>query len=174
MTAKELLGQSVLSCKDLLGRFLTGFDDDNRTYQAPHLPNHVIWCLGHCALMMNRAAERIDGQPLPETDFAAGMPPSGTPNAFNLESVNFGSKPSGDTGRYPTLARGRQIYAAACDRLAQAVRAADETALDQTASWGGSQITLWLLVARLVFHNGAHTGQILDMRRALNLGSVLQ
>jgi hypothetical protein len=173
MTARELLAQSVVASKELLARFLAGFNDGNRASQAPHLPNHVIWCLGHCALTMYRVAERIDGRSLPETDFVTGDGGAGTPSVYDTESVSFNSRPIDEASRYPTLARGIEVYEAACDRLAEAARVADEATLDQSVPWGKSEITLWMLVARLVFHNGTHTGQIIDLRRALGLGQVL-
>src|SRR5256885_8582910 len=44
----------------------------NHTAQPPGLPNHLAWSLGHLALAMHRAAERIDGAPVPGGDFAPG------------------------------------------------------------------------------------------------------
>lgn len=173
MTAKELLADSILACKGLMARFLTGFDDHNHTSQPPMMPNHIIWCLGHCALTMHRVAERLDAKPLPASDFVAAKPGGGTPRAYDTESVGFGSNPVDDAARYPTLTRGIAIYEAACERLSNSVRSANERTLNQKIPWGDTEISLWLLVARLVFHNGAHTGQIVDIRRALGLGGVL-
>jgi len=169
MTANEMLAQAVLSSKELLTRYLAGFMDENRTKQVPGLPNHAVWSLGHCALTMHRAAERIDGSPPPSSDFTTGD----APDAFNPESVAFNSTPVDDPSRYPMLARGRAIYEAACDRLAQTVRDADDATLDRMTPWGASEISLRLLVARVVFHNGTHAGQITDLRRAIGMDRIL-
>ena len=168
MTANDLLAEAVLSTKHLLGRYLAGFDDQSRTAQAPGLPNHVAWNLGHLALTMHRVAERLDGQPVPESDIS----PRPGAAAFFSESVAFGSSPSGAAGEYPSLARSVEIYNAACDRLAAAVRAAPESRLNEVVPWGQGQSPLWSLVIRMVFHNGFHTGQIADLRRAMGFKSI--
>ena len=53
------IADAIGSTSVLLDRYLNGFDDTNHTRQAPNLPNHVAWVLGHLALTMHRAAERI-------------------------------------------------------------------------------------------------------------------
>lgn len=174
MTTQEVLAQSIVACKELTARFLPGFTDENRTRQAPGLPNHVTWCLGHCSLMMHRLAERIDGKRAPEAEFVGGDEARRPANAFFVGSVDFASTPVDDTERYPPLARAFEIYGAACDRLAAAVRDAADGTLEREIAWHTSKITLRLLAMRLVFHNGTHTGQILDLRRALGLERVLQ
>ncbi|GAF96907.1 unnamed protein product, partial [marine sediment metagenome] len=93
---------------------------------------------------------------------------------FDTESICFGSQPVSDGSRYPTLARGIEVYEAACDRLADAVRAAEPAALDQVIPWHGGEITLRALVSRVVFHNGVHAGQITDLRRPLGLERVIR
>jgi hypothetical protein len=174
MNAHDMLAEVVLASKGLVARFLSGFGDGNRTRQAANLPNHVIWTLGHLALTLHRVAERIDGGALPENDFLTGDGSNGTSTRFDTESVGFGSQPVDDGSRYPTLARGVEIYEAACDHLADAVRAAEAGRLDQTIPWHGGEITLRALVTRVTFHNGVHTGQITDLRRALGLERVIQ
>ncbi len=174
MTAQDVLANGVVASKDLLTRFLAGFNEENRTRQEANLPNHVVWTLGHLALTLNRVAERIDGGALPESDFLTGDGASGTASRYDTESVCFGSQPVGDGARYPTLARGVEIYQAACDRLADAVRSAETATLDREIPWHGGEITLWSLVHRVTFHNGAHAGQITDLRRALELERVMQ
>ena len=83
-----------------------------------------------------------------------------------------GSAPTADAGAYPTLARSIEIYNAGCDRLASAVRGASDAKLSELTPWGNTQITLGLLAARMIFHNGMHTGQIADLRRAMGFKSV--
>ncbi len=166
MDAREVLADSIASTKGLMERYLAGFTDETRIAVAPRLPNHAAWNLGHCALTMHRLAERVDGLPLPAADFGEG------PARFAPEAVAFGSAPTPDSGAFPSLARGVEIYRAACDRLAAAVRAGSDDQLRQLVKWGGVDQPWWLLVARLIFHNGFHTGQIADLRRALEFKSV--
>ncbi len=171
MDRGELLARAVVESRGLFARYVNGFTDADHTRQAPGLPNHVAWCLGHCALTMHRAAEKLDGRPLPETQFIpkAGR---GDANRFGTESIAFGSQPKDEPRAWPSLARCVAIFDAACDRLAQAARQAPESRLDERVKWGASETTLESLVLRMVFHNGTHCGQITDLRRALGLGSI--
>lgn len=175
-TRGEMLATIVESNKELVTRFLPGFDDASAVRQAPTLPNHVVWCLGHLALTMHRIAERLDARPLPAADFTTGNGTSGSRERgiFDTESVSIGSTPRADAAIYPSLDRATQILKSACDRLAAACRAASDQALDAPQQWGAASLPLWLLVARAVFHNGIHTGQITDLRRALGMDAIIK
>jgi hypothetical protein len=170
---RDVIAEGVLACKSLVGRYLAGFDDSNRTRQAPGLPNHVAWSLGHCALTMHRAAEKIDAAPPPASDFLIGEP-RGDATRFGTESVCFGSTPTDDAGAYPTTARCIIIFGGACDRLAAAVRDMTAAQLDETIRWGAGETTLRTLALRMIFHNGTHAGQIADLRRALGFTSIFR
>ena len=174
MTRQQMLSEYVLSTKPFFVRFLDGFDDSTRIFQAENLPNHVAWTLGHCALTMNRTAERFDDKPLPETDFIMGDGTNGDPSCFDTESVCFDSTPSPDPSNYPTLQRATQIYEAACDRVAEAVRNTNDAKLDEMMSFHGSEIPLYTLIMRVCFHNGSHAGQIMDLRRSLSMQRVIK
>ena len=174
MTRQEMLSEFILSTKPFFVRFLDGFDDSTRTVQAENLPNHVAWSLGHCALTMNRAAERFDDKPLPESDFIMGDGTNGDSSRFDTESVCFDSTPTPDPSNYPTLQRATEIYEAACDRFAQAVRNTTDAKLDEMIPFYGSELPLYTLIMRLCFHNGSHAGQIIDLRRALSMQRVFK
>jgi len=169
MTPRDVLAESVTTCKALVARYLAGFDDSTRTGQAANLPNHLAWSLGHCALTMHRVAERVDAKPPLAAHFAG---PGGPPSAFNAEAVAFGSRPASDPAAYPTLPRCVEIFNAACDRLAATVRSASDAQLNQVIKWGPIEAPWWSLVLRMTFHNGFHTGQIADLRRALGFRSI--
>jgi hypothetical protein len=175
---QALLADAVESCIFLAGRYLAGFDDSTHTRQAPGLPNHVAWSLGHLALTMHRTAARLTNpdataltSALHDTEFIAGAS-AGDARRYGTESISFGSTPVDDPARYPSLARCTEIFNAACIRLATAVREAPDSALDAPTKWGGGEIPVHALVGRMVFHNGAHTGQIADLRRALGFKSI--
>jgi hypothetical protein len=170
MRIQEMLAESVLSSKALVGRYLAGFDDASHTRQAPMLPNHVAWNLGHLALTMHRVAGMIDGGSIPAADFAPAGEARG--DRFVTESVAFGSKPGDDRAGYPALARCVQVFESACERLATAARNASDVKLQEQVPWGQGQTPLWLLVVRMCFHNGMHTGQIADLRRAFGFRSI--
>ncbi|MDP1661177.1 MAG: DinB family protein [Phycisphaerales bacterium] len=175
-TRGELLADITLLNKQLLGRYLVGFNDVTGVRQTPDLPNHVGWCLGHLALTMHRVAASIEGTdtPLPAKDFVNGGGFAGSKDkgVIDADAVAFGSKPEDRHDRYPTLARSTEIYNNACDRLASAVRACDDARLEQTVAFGALQLPIWALVARMTFHSGFHTGQIADLRRALGFKSI--
>ncbi|MDY7109881.1 MAG: DinB family protein [Planctomycetota bacterium] len=174
MTSQDLLADSILSSRELLERFLDGFDDGNRTKQAENLPGHVAWILGHCALTMHRVAEDCDGRPLPENDFVTGDGRAGGADRYDTESICFDSSPVGDPARYPSMARCRAIFEAACERLASTVRSASDEALEKMVPWVAGEIPFAKLVLRIAFHNGVHAGQIIDLRRGLGLDRVIK
>ncbi len=174
MNRQDTLAETILTSGELLVRFLPGFDDNNRTTAAPGLPNHAAWCLGHCALTMHRVAERLDKLPLPEADFINGDGTRGDAERFDTESVAFNSTAVDQPDHYPLLERARQTFESACDRLATAARNASDSELEVMVPWFPAEIPLWKMLIRLSFHNGAHTGQIIDLRRALGLGPVIR
>jgi hypothetical protein len=174
MRAQDLLADTVLALKPFVGRFLDGFNDENRTKQAAHLPNHVIWALGHVSVFMHHVAGLIDGRPTPEADFVEGDGRAGNAARYDLKTIGYGSQPVGDPSLYPTFARGRAIFEATVDRLAAAVRGAEDAALERQVDWGGTKIGVGLFVSRLVFHCGFHAGEIADLRRALGFEGVIK
>jgi hypothetical protein len=174
MKAQDVLADTVLASRDLLSRFLDGFTDENRTRQAPHLPNHVGWTLGHLAFTLNRAAAHIDGNPLPASDFTEEDGQTGGRERYTAAEIRIGSEPVDDPGRYPSLARGRAIFEAGCVRLASAVRQANARTLNRQVDWGTQKLSLWALVNRVIFHNGMHAGQVVDLRRALGMERIIK
>lgn len=174
MKAQDILADAISSSKELFERFLPGFTEENRTRGSELLPNHVIWTLGHISLFMNHLAGMIDGRPLPESDFVQGDGTAGGAERYDTEAIGFGSQPMDDGARYPTLARGRAIHAAAIERLAAAVRGAHARTLSKRIDWAGTKIPLWNLVGRLMFHSGFHAGELADLRRALGFERVIQ
>jgi hypothetical protein len=173
-----LLAQQVLECKTLLGRYLAGFSQVTVVRQTPDLPNHLAWCLGHLALTMHRLAEKVDGQAPPATDFVQVEGSDGTRGSrekgcFDAAGVAFGSRPIERHDYFPDLERSTAIYNAACDRLSALLASLDDAALDRPVAWGQAQYPLWAVATRMIFHNGFHTGQIADLRRALGFRSIM-
>lgn len=166
------LAESLELSGQLLGRYLSGFSDANHTAQAPGLPNHVAWSLGHLAMTMHRVAERLDSRPMPESDFVAGA--ASDMKRFATEAVAFGSQPAADPSRYPPYARCLEIFNTALARLSAAARASDSATLASPTPWSNGTTTLGALVGRMTFHNGMHCGQIADLRRVLGLGSIFK
>jgi len=180
MDRRETLARAVLATRPLMTRYLAGFDDHNRAAQAPSLPNHPAWILGHCALTMHRLGEHLDRKPLPESDFFTSEAPSSsnqasddTPTRYDTEMICFDSEPAPDATPYPPLARGVEIFSHACERLADAIRSVPDERMDEEMVWGGTPFPISALVVRVCFHNGTHAGQLTDLRRALRFDRVI-
>jgi len=172
MTRQETLAESVLQSRGLLMRYLAGFDDSNHTRSAPGLPNHVAWILGHCALTMHRAAEKLEDGAQIDDAFIRGSD-TGDDRRFGTESVSTGSNPNAGGARFPGLARCIEIFSASADRLAGTLRGIPDAKLDEAVPFfGGALMPRWSVAPRIVFHNGTHCGQIADLRRVLGLKPI--
>jgi hypothetical protein len=185
---RDTVAEAITASRVLLSRYLAGFDDTNHTRQAPSLPNHCAWVLGHCALTLRRAQERITHEPPPDSDFVTpdpDLPALGVlgairepglvlppPSRFDTETVAFGSTPVPTAWVYPRFRRCVEIFDAACDDLAATLRDLPEERLDEPLPWGDAHIPVWAVALRLAFHNGTHCGQLADLRRALGFRSV--
>jgi len=169
----EALASGMRATGPFVTRFLAGFDDTNHTKQMPMLPNHVAWCMGHLALTMNRFAERFDGKGLPESDFIKGDGRAGDAERFDTESVCVGSRPTDEPALYPSMARSRQVFENAIERISSAIEAMSQAQLDELQPWGKGEFRVAELVARIMFHNGMHAGQLADLRRAMGLPGVI-
>jgi hypothetical protein len=166
-----VLADGIEASRMAIELFFTGFDDSKRTSQAPGLPNHFAWTIGHLAFVMHRAAERFDGAPLPESDFVPAT--RGDASRFGIEGVAKDSVPIADPSAYPSDARCREIFSNAATRLISAVRAVSDEKLATTTKWGPREMTLSALASRMIFHNGFHAGQLASLRKALGMQGVL-
>lgn len=178
MQHAETLAQTVEYSRPILTRYLAGFTEETRAAQAPGLPNHVIWTLGHLSLYMHRAANRMagcDDKPVPDTDFFTGDGTGGEHTRFDTESICFGSQPTSNKTVYPTLERGHQVFEAGIAHLAQTIREVDDAGMCTPTAWGRGRKPMLVadLVRHMVFHNATHTGQIVDLRRALGLAPII-
>lgn len=171
------LARAVRASEPLMTRYLEGFDAETWCVQSRTLVNHAAWIVGHCALTLHRAADRVEGfdaaQKLPASDWVHGDGTAGDPSRYDTESVSFGSEPVSDRSKYPRPDRARQIFAGAIDRLATTLSSANPEALARETPWGAAKLEVGDLVSRMIFHNGTHTGQLIDLRRALGMGKVV-
>lgn len=172
-----VLANALETTLPLFTRFLAGFNDTNHTHQAPGMPNHAAWTLGHLALYHHRATDRLlgldDPQPLPESDFIAGDGRSGTIDKIDTQSVCYGSKPEDNPALYPCFDRLLDIHERAWNRLIDSTRNADTAMLDRKVPWGNAPFPADALVVRMMMHMGTHAGQITDLRRGLGMPSVI-
>jgi hypothetical protein len=173
MRAQDALAEIVEASVPLFLRFTVGFDDKSATARTDHTPNHLIWTLGHLALTMYRGAERLGPPVLPSDRFVTADGRGGDRGRFDTESVCFGSVPVDDRVIYPTLARGVETLEHAATTLADAIRSLSDEQLGMTIEWGRATSNLTAFIARLVSHNGTHTGQIIELRRGLGMPGVI-
>lgn len=177
MSDPATLAAAIRATAPLIEVFLDGFDDDSRVTQTAGMPNHVAWTLGHLALTMHRASDFVAGfnepQKLPTSDWIHGDGTAGDPSRYDTESVAFGSTPIADPAKYPRMMRAEEIFRASVDRFADETAAASPKALEREIKWGSATLTIDALVYRILFHNGTHAGQLIDLRRALKMPSVI-
>jgi hypothetical protein len=160
MSTANDLADAIRSTDDVLSRFLEGFDETNAAAQTESLPNHALWTMGHLALTMHRAAERIA-----DTSFTL---------AWDPEPFALGSTPSGHRDDYPPFSEMIERYRRALALLCEAVAGVGDEGLARPVTWGQSATTARDLAVRMVFHNGLHCGQLVDLRRALGLEPVIR
>lgn len=172
MRAQDYLADTILGSRDNFFRYMVGFEEADRVRTAPGLPNHAAWCMGHCALVMHRIAEKLGAGGPPDSDFVVGAD-RGDSTRYGTEAVAFGSLPSSETGAFPTLVRCREIFSGAAEHLAGAIRTLSEEQLNETVQFFPKYAApAWQIVARMAFHNGFHAGQVADLRRAMGMKSI--
>jgi len=172
MRAQDYLAETVLGSRDNFFRYMVGFEEADRIRTAPGLPNHAAWCMGHCALVMHRIAEKLGAGGLPDADFIVGAG-RGDAQKYGTESVAFGSDPAVESDAFPTLVRCREIFSSAAEHLAAAIRSLSDVQLNETVQFFPKYAApASHIVARMAFHNGFHAGQVADLRRALGMKSI--
>ena len=147
------LAAALESTVPLLMRYVDDITEDERATQVAGIKNHPAWILGHLTLTLHLAMERLTGH---ETE------PPVDPGAFG-----YGSKPVAEKGGYPAIEDLRDRFARTMTALAGTLRSGGEALLERSVNWGGDTITGRDLVARMIFHNGTHTGQLIQWRHAL-------
>ena len=65
------------------------------------------------------------------------------------------------------------IFEASLKRFCHVLRHASDAELDAPRDWGANKTTAHDLASRMVFHVGTHTGQLIDLRRALKMSKVV-
>ncbi len=173
MKEQETIALGVENSRELLGRYLVGFTDENKTKSAPGLPNHAAWTLGHLSYVLHRVAIRLDGGTLPGEAFIEGSA-RGDTSRFGVEGVAVGSTPVHDGTAYPAWARCVAIFDGACARVSGAFRELPAERLEDRIPWGKNDMSLRELGLRMIFHNGTHCGEIVDLRRALGFERVIK
>jgi len=171
------LARGVRSTEVLMLRFCEGFGETTKCRQTPGLSNHAAWILGHCSMTMHHAADRVLGyeedQPLPTRDFVSADGTAGDPSRYDTATICFGSTPTGEASRFPRWARCVEVYRTGSERLAASLEETAPGRIGRSVRWGPIYLPVGDLVWRVVFHNGTHAGQLVDLRRALGFERVV-
>ncbi len=173
MRQQDILAEMVQSCYNSFERFLEGFDEGNRTAQAPDLPNHAAWILGHVSLVVEQVACTLDGGEMNASHFIVGPDSGDPPERYDTESVSFGSQPVDDPSAYPALSQGKLTFETAMKRLERAIAELDDSRLGESYTLGPWDLTINQLIARVTCHNMIHAGQLTDLRRAMGFDLLL-
>ena len=170
-TEAHILAASIESTEPLLLRYAEGFDDVTAIRQLIGLPNHLLWILGHCGYTMQRVGAFLDGGEVSNADYRYQQ--GGGANYFAIDAICRDSVPKECAEKYPSLARGREIFSSAISRLANAVRNTSPEQFASPVEWHEGPLELSQLIHRVCFHNACHAGQIVDLRRGFGLPRII-
>lgn len=141
---------------------LEGLPDEHALAQLPGADNHKAWTLGHQAISRAWFASSIGGE---------------MPKMPDTYTALFGtaSKPTSDPGLYPPLDELRANYRVAFDAVVRAIESLTDADLHKPAHGdSGGFITSRLdAIAKAVWHEGWHGGQVATLRRGLGLPPMM-
>ncbi len=145
-----------------LEKFSKGFADNQVTAQAPGIPNHLLWTLGHLAATSSWIKTLIDGR--------SHIAPANYETLFGM-----GSKPVDDPSAYPAFADVRKVFDEAHNAIVAVASSMtdEELSTPPTADSGNFVTDKMDALFKCAWHEGWHLGQLADLRRALGLPSAL-
>lgn len=132
--------------------------EEEMVEQAPGMPNHATWTLGHIIHACHAMAAELGADPwLPE----------------DWESVfGYGSIPLPEVKEYPGKAEMQSLLADASTRLCDALRSAGASALGRRLEDEDFPTMGHILLQVIVAHTAYHAGQLSVWRRAMGKESV--
>lgn len=147
--------------RGVTNKLAAGFSDAQSLEQPANCPNTLLWTFGHLACTASWLASLVDGKP------------QSVPGEWD-KLFGMGSKPSGDKSGYPALAEVRKAFEDTYTRLVNALSAkTDAELLTPVAGEPSSFVKDKLDAAfKCAWHEGWHTGQLADLRRACGLPSA--
>ena len=161
MTRTDAIVQVLTSNKALANRYLADLKPGDYHHQPLPGVNSAAWILGHLVLTERRVTGMLGGD----------LPP--LPAGFD-EAFAVTGKPAGDQHELPDGGGLREQFYDTRDRLISAVRAADESKLDEpTPKPSPVYTTVGELAAFMAQHTAMHLGQATIIRRSLGYPPVL-
>jgi len=136
--------------------------DEEILVQAPGVPNHAAWTLGHVIHSCEAMAGELGVEPWLPRDWESRF--------------GYGTSPAAVVAQHPTKAALLAALAEASQRLCAALRAVDEAALTEPLSTEAAR-AVWptkghALVQVVAAHTAYHAGQLTVWRRAIGRPAV--
>lgn len=144
--------------RDLLDKALADFAGDALFAQPFKGANHALFIMGHLAVSDAFFLKTIGGSPT--------AVPEGWDGLFGM-----GAEPKPDAAAYPPVEEVRQVYAKAREELVEHLRALDDETLAAPAPepLNNAADCVAGLTSFIAMHDGVHTGQTLNLRKALGM-----
>jgi hypothetical protein len=134
------------------------FVDGHQVSQAPGIPNHALWTLGHLAVTNGWMHSLLTGTP--------SLVPSSYDAMFNM-----GTTPHQDAASYPSFDEVKKFYDESFEQILGVIRTMnDEQLFTPTVTDSHGFVTSKIdTLAKTAWHEGWHIGQLVDLRRALGI-----
>lgn len=144
-------------------KMIDGVPQDKLTYQSAPKTNHVLWVLGHLAVSDAYFAKTMGAEKIVELD-----------ESWN-ELFGMGSTPVDDSSKYPSLDEITDAMKRTREVLLEWFSSMDEAKLHSALpeDWKMFGPNFGALMNSIAWHEGLHTGQITNIRKALGLPGVI-
>ncbi|RMD60835.1 MAG: DinB family protein [Planctomycetota bacterium] len=144
--------------RDLLGKALADFSGDALVAQPFPGANHALFIMGHLAVSDAFFLRTIGGTP------------TAVPEGWD-ELFGMGAEPKADIAAYPPEEEVRQAFTKAREELIEHFRSLDEDTLASTVNEPLNDVADCVagLTSFIAMHDGMHTGQTLNLRKALGM-----
>lgn len=134
------------------------FADGNTTTQAPGVPNHALWTVGHLAVTNAWMYSLLTGEK------------SSVPATYDA-MFNMGTIPHQDASQYPSFDEVKKVYDESFEQIASIFRSMNDAELFKPCVQDsqGFVTSKMDVMSKTAWHEGWHIGQLVDLRRALSL-----
>lgn len=168
MGLKEQAKHGLATSRRMLDAVIDGLNSDaDWFYQPTEKANHAMWVIGHLGLADNMFAAKFR----PDTN----KEPAGYKDLFW-----FGSEPSGDATKYPSVSEVLSYFRERRENLLQVLDDLSDDELnaaappaDERSPLAGAP-NLGQAFHFVAFHEGIHTGQVTVCHRGLGNAPVYQ
>ncbi len=162
VVSKERAITTLRFAHTMLLDLLKGIPTDKALFQPAPTENHVMWTLGHLASSYQWFASALGGPTLEK--------PEGFDTAFA-----YGCKPLPDAAAYPDLAEVRRFFDATFDAFLTCALALPDAMVTapcaiETSGFARDRLDM---IEKAAWHEGWHSGQISDIRRALGIKPLM-